>query len=251
MSTRNTNIAPSKLGRARLPFEHSTVGNGYASSGPVKTYKMSQEEILRRYGPIKGPRKTDGTLYNYKPREVKEMSRLDKIMETMTKDQYIALKQQGKTDMEIMQEVLGHDNWGDVFAIAKKKWGVVGMFPGTAQKKRDAPEKDKLNENAQNENDNPDLENEPDELINGDQEPDKQTDVDEGTTFVCSLTINDAIKLRDKLTAEVNCIDGLLDYQSVVSLAEGIRLLLDGHRCLCAQQLKMIQDAFETMTVVV
>lgn len=166
MSTRNTNIAPSKLGRARLPFEHSTVGNGYAASGTVKTYHMSREVIERRYGPIKGSRKTDGTLYNYKPREVKEMSRLDKIMETMTKDQYIALKQQGKTDMEIMQEVLGHDNWGDVFAIAKKKWGVVGMFPSVGAKKKDAP----VNETPKNDDENPNPYNEPDDLRNDGQE---------------------------------------------------------------------------------
>ena len=57
MSTRNTNIAKSKLGRARLPFETASVGNGYAASGPVKTYHMSREEIIKRYGPPKAEKK--------------------------------------------------------------------------------------------------------------------------------------------------------------------------------------------------
>ena len=50
MSGRNTKIAKSKSGYPRFPFENAGVGDGYALSGPVTTYKLSPEE-LARYGP--------------------------------------------------------------------------------------------------------------------------------------------------------------------------------------------------------
>lgn len=49
--TQNTSIAKRRFG-CRLPYESPDVGNGYASSGPVKEYRLSPEE-LARYGPVK------------------------------------------------------------------------------------------------------------------------------------------------------------------------------------------------------
>ena len=50
MNPHKTRIASSKLYQGiKMPFETRDVGNGYAASGEVVTYHMSQEEIARRY----------------------------------------------------------------------------------------------------------------------------------------------------------------------------------------------------------
>jgi hypothetical protein len=50
-SGHNLKISKSRLG-CRMPFENPSVGDGYARSGDVKTYYLSTDEILKRYGPI-------------------------------------------------------------------------------------------------------------------------------------------------------------------------------------------------------
>jgi len=57
MSGHNTSIAKNKLG-CRLPYEHSDIGDGYAASGEIKVYRLTPEEVARRYGPPV-PRRTD------------------------------------------------------------------------------------------------------------------------------------------------------------------------------------------------
>ncbi|GEA17765.1 hypothetical protein [Moorella sp. E306M] len=49
-SGHNTSIAKSRLG-CRLPYESAAVGDGYASPGPVVTYRLDPEEIAAKYGP--------------------------------------------------------------------------------------------------------------------------------------------------------------------------------------------------------
>lgn len=48
-SGHNTSIANSRRG-CRLPHETSAVGDGYTTSGPVVSYRLSPEEIAARYG---------------------------------------------------------------------------------------------------------------------------------------------------------------------------------------------------------
>lgn len=54
-SGHHTSVGRHRLG-CRMPYEHSDVGNGYAASGPVVEYKMSPEEIERKYGAPSAPR---------------------------------------------------------------------------------------------------------------------------------------------------------------------------------------------------
>jgi hypothetical protein len=62
MSGNNLKISKSRLG-CRLPFEQSgSIGNGYAVSGKVREYKLSPEEVVRRYGPV-NPRR-EGSPYH-------------------------------------------------------------------------------------------------------------------------------------------------------------------------------------------
>ena len=54
-SGHNTHMGRHRLG-CRMPFEHSDVGDGYASPGPVTVYKLSPEEIRHKYGAPAGKR---------------------------------------------------------------------------------------------------------------------------------------------------------------------------------------------------
>lgn len=49
-SGHNTSISKNRQG-CRLPYESPSVGDGYASPGPVITYRLDPEEIAARYGP--------------------------------------------------------------------------------------------------------------------------------------------------------------------------------------------------------
>lgn len=250
MATRNTSIAPSKLG-IRLPFEHATVGTGYAASGPVKTYHMSQEEIIKRYGPIKGPRQVRNyTLYNYKLKEAKDMSLVDgeskltpenlqnsdlgggqdqepsggqpekvKIAlelarERITKEEYLCRKKAGDSDAKIYKELKIHP---ELFYKIKKEWNLMGVFkPGP-------------NGGVYN------------TVQNNQEEVKKEPE---------SLTITEAIELHDELEEEVECLDYLLT-SVPVSLTRGIRLLLDDRRCEMARKLHRIHEVFEETKVAI
>lgn len=54
---RNTKISKFRAG-CRLPHECSSVGDDYAANGPVKTYKLSPEE-LAKYGPVNKTKKNN------------------------------------------------------------------------------------------------------------------------------------------------------------------------------------------------
>lgn len=50
-SGRNTSISKHRLG-CRLPCESSNIGDGYTNPGQVVVYKLSPEEIVKKYGPV-------------------------------------------------------------------------------------------------------------------------------------------------------------------------------------------------------
>ena len=125
MSTQNTRISKSRCGM-KLPFERADAGDGYAASSEVKTYHMSPEEIAKRYPAQprekreKPPAFVEG--FRQKKREAGEVSRLDIARSKLTREQYMARKQAGKTDIEIMVIYFDADTWGDVLSIMKRQW---------------------------------------------------------------------------------------------------------------------------------
>lgn len=64
------------------------------------------------------------------------------------------------------------------------------------------------------------------------------------------ITVTEAIYLHDELEEEVECLDYLLT-SAPVSLAPGIKLLLDERRCESAKRLHRIHEAFERTVVAV
>lgn len=153
------------------------------------------------------------------------------ILEKLDKDGYLKLKEKGLSDEAVLEEIGINISWKDALVSLKRKWGLVGQF-----NKYD--------------------------LRKSKPDPEKNPAADDGATadnvkieHHQELNINDAIKRRDFLAEEVECADRLLnpdgDYYASVTLTHGIKLLLDGHRCICAQELKRIRDVFETVKVAI
>lgn len=115
MSTQNTKIAKSKFGGIRLPCEQRDVGNGYASSGPVITRQMTEEEIAK-YGPAIES-KDKAPAYNWrnkKQRGVDGMSRMEKAREKVN--------QAVKVDIEELATEDETDYSGTVFPTIAERF---------------------------------------------------------------------------------------------------------------------------------
>lgn len=255
----NTKIAESKLYTGvRLPFQQSNIGNGYANPSPVKTYTLPPEEIERIFARAKKP-EGKPPIHWKSPYQRKEAEKLPAIEPTekeaqkiltpeviqnctpadsgggtpdpepagqpepdkLTKDIYLAMKANDKSDREVSKQFHGKYSPFTMTAL-KRDWGIdIRPVKSPKEKTKDVGE-------------NPAASN---AKIEHRQE----------------LSIDQALKRRDELALEVQCADLLLDpnleRQANFSLVSGIRLVINGHRCKCAQQLKKIQDALEKVTI--
>jgi len=132
LSGHNTKIAVSKLEwGVKLPCESSKVGNGYTANGPVITYKLPPEEIERIFTKAKKPEGKPPIHWKnpYQKKEVeKDMAtRLETARATLTKEQYLAAKEEGISDREFLKQSGLPEIWLDVMQILKKDWKLEGL----------------------------------------------------------------------------------------------------------------------------
>jgi len=136
-SGHNLKISKFRCG-CRLPHELSSAGDGYAASGPVRTYKLSPKE-LARYGPVK-PRK-----------ESVWKVRLEEAKKALPREKLLDLLAQGKKQTEIIKE---HGLSTGTYYQLKKHYGIksAGRKPTTLINDKCQP----VNEKAENLNDKQD-----------------------------------------------------------------------------------------------
>lgn len=208
-----------------LPFEHHTIENGYASNGPIKTYHMDRDEILRRYGPIKGPRRVG---YSWKKSKkesekvetteeytaavelteatepaknqpdnfetypkTKPKTRMEIARETLTKECYLAMKAEGKSDTAISKEIFGKYK-PSIMTGLKREWGMDlnSIIPKEEEPKMETATACEVQESKATPED-----------------PAVETELETETQ---TLTIIKAIELRDKLVEEVEILNHML-----------------------------------------
>lgn len=106
-SARNTHISRYRHG-CRLPFETAGAGDGYASPGEVKTYRLSPEE-LARYGPVTDPDRAEWIRAKHRGlvgpvKEDEDMGKLKEAMEKLPREKLEAMLAEGRKHTEIMAE---------------------------------------------------------------------------------------------------------------------------------------------------
>jgi hypothetical protein len=165
-SGRNTKIRKSQLGAPHFPFEKPNVGTGYMGAGPVREYKLSEEErlaLIARYGPVdekkklywdrqkefRRKRQTEiepvsepkieqeelnevdtAEIYTAESKSDKPKTRLEIAREKLTKELIVQLKSEGLGDKRI-REKYGVAN--AVYYRLKKEYGLTGQSWGTKE----------------------------------------------------------------------------------------------------------------------
>jgi hypothetical protein len=119
----------------KLPFEQRGIGDGYATSGPVTTYKLPPEEIKRIFAQAEKPREKPPIVFR-DPRKRKDddtvANRLERAREKLTREQYIQEKADGKSDADIMYDHFG-ECWNDTISTLKKEWGLLKLKQAQAR----------------------------------------------------------------------------------------------------------------------
>jgi hypothetical protein len=106
-SGHNTRISRFRHG-CRLPFETRDAGDGYASPGEVKTYRLGPEE-LARYGPVTDPARAQWIRAKHRGlvgpvKEDEDMGKLKEAMEKLPREKLEAMLAEGRKHTEIMAE---------------------------------------------------------------------------------------------------------------------------------------------------
>jgi hypothetical protein len=106
-SGHNTHISRFRHG-CRLPFETRDAGDGYASPGEVKTYRLSPEE-LARYGPVTDPARAEWIRAKHRGlvgpvKEDEDMGKLKEAMEKLPREKLEVMLAEGRKHAEIMRE---------------------------------------------------------------------------------------------------------------------------------------------------
>jgi hypothetical protein len=92
----------------------------------------------------------------------KKKTRKEILQEKLTREQYVAMKEQGLTDTAVLEQI-GQPGWLDVLTLLKRKWGLVGVVFRKAQPEQpenqpqptnqDAPQDDKNARSSEQEED--------------------------------------------------------------------------------------------------
>jgi len=117
-----TSVGKHRLG-CRMPYEYSDIGDGYASSGPVVEYKLSPEEIKRKYGAPSAPRehKRQRLTKEYLMEHLKKQT-VGQIAERHHVPQEIVFKMCEKFGLELDKKnrIKEGDDMGSVMKLARK-----------------------------------------------------------------------------------------------------------------------------------
>jgi len=285
VSTRNTNIAKSRLGAPRFPFESPAVGEGYTWPGGVNTYTLTPEEIAARYGP---PVARSHQHDSYGAARIKEVISTCETPEEAAlelKLNVLRIKQlatrlniDAPWKRQTKEPEEGEINLDVLDAIkAKQNDSVRGMADDFEKL---IPKEKYLKLKALGHSDSKILKDAGLPFPNGkhhltrakmawgvagmsikDQkeakgmvfetykEDGKVVEATEATEPKEEYTINQLLDLHDDLENEVENLDMLLDPESTVTIVTSIRVILSERRCGSAMKLQRIHELFDSVKV--